>query len=296
MHDDHWALVPNNSAKVKRKDLAAKVIHTNGAAITIAGFVKAADIRSFALAAKTCWLAARGWPQYYAWSQKGPVARHVRLNWASMHERQRDVGSCFDAVEQKSIKSLKVHHATASLDNAKFEQQHHAILRFDPAVTVLVPGQEVLLLLQAQRRLAIAKIHHVRLAERCLLRHLLCEDLSELAAVRSLHPYHEALAARNSSELLMIRQIPFQRLVKEICTDYFVGNMESSAVLVLQDAAETYLKECFSAAARVSMKATPAALQVGQQMADEVAAVRAKNVLSRALSSSQMKTISAITM
>ena len=51
----------------------------------------------------------------------------------------------------------------------------------------------------------------------------------------------------------MIRQLPFQRLSREILEEFTRNdfNFQSSAVLTLQDAAEAYMKECFSVAAGI---------------------------------------------
>eukprot|EP01052_Picozoa_sp_SAG31_P023627 SAG31_NODE_1959_length_6808_cov_2.925771_6_plen_390_part_00 len=310
--------------QIKRKvhDLAAEVIHNEKVRFAIAGFVQAANIGSFVLAAKTCWLAAREWPQYKVWVRKGPVVRHVRLNWVGMHEheRQRDNESRL----WKSVKSLQAAKKLSQMRKDKATQQLGAIMRYTAAahddkasaglpaaagpgataaaavatsgssaqvghphrfIHTTEPEEHVLLLLQAERRLAIAKINHLRLAERCPLKHLRCEDIAELAAVRSLNPFREATAASAANDLFMIRQLPFQRLSREILEEFTRNdfNFQSSAVLTLQDAAEAYMKECFSVAAGVSVrrndqheKVTPADLQAGKRIVDEAAAVRAR--------------------
>ncbi|CAO2643297.1 Histone H3.1t [Lemmus lemmus] len=63
--------------------------------------------------------------------------------------------------------------------------------------------------------------------------------------VKKPHRYHPGTVALRSTELL-IRKLPFQRLVREIAQDFKTDlRFQSSAVMALQEACESYLVGLF---------------------------------------------------
>ena len=82
----------------------------------------------------------------------------------------------------------------------------------------------------------LEKMHQVRLKGRQIKPH---RYRAGTAALRDIHHFQKSTA-------LLIRKLPFQRLVREIAQDYKTDlQFQSAAILCLQEAAEAYLMGLF---------------------------------------------------